>query len=459
MADYEDGTVVRMRGLPWSASQEEVANFLEDCNIVGGNEGIHFTYVRDGRPSGEAYVELASADDMSRALEKNKQHMGKRYIEVFPSKKSEMDWAVSRSGSDAPLDNDDAVVRLRGLPFGCSKEEVAHFFAGLEIQPNGIQLMLDHQGRCAGDAYVQFSSPMLVEQAVSKNKEKIGHRYIEIFKSSLQELRIASNKQMGRNMGGGYGGGMGGGGYGGGMGGGYGGGYGGGMGGGFGGGRPGPYDRMGGGMGMGGGRGRGRGNLKGMYEDDGYGYGGGFGGGRMGGMGGMGMGGMGDMGGRGMRGGGGGGGGRNNFGQNYDSTTGHSVHMRGLPFSASKNDIMEFFSPLNPVNVVIGFNNDGRASGEADVDFSTAEEAQQALQKDRATMQHRYIELFSMKGGSKGGKQGGFGGGGGFDNDNFGNGFGNGDFGGNSYGYGGMGGGMGGGGGGGYGGGGGGYGF
>merc|ERR1719277_2132799 len=405
-----------MRGLPWSASQEEVANFLEDCNIVGGNEGIHFTFVRDGRPSGEAYVELASADDMSKALDKNKQHMGKRYIEVFPSKKSEMEWAVSRSGSDSTPDNDDAVVRLRGLPFGCSKEEVAHFFAGLEIQPNGIQLMLDHQGRCAGDAYVQFASPMLVEQALSKNKEKIGHRYIEIFKSSLQELRIASNKQMGRNMGGGYG--M--------VGGGYGGGY---------GGRPGPYDRMGGGGGMGMGRGgRGRGNIKGMYDDDGYGYGGGFGGGRMGGMGGMGMGGMGDMGGRGMRGGGG-----KNFGGNFDSTTGHSVHMRGLPFSATKHDIMEFFSPLNPVNVVIGFNNEGRASGEADVDFSTGEEAQQALQKDRATMQHRYIELFATnKGGSKGGK-GGFGGG--FDNDNFGNGFGNGDFGG---GYG-MGGGMGGG--------------
>jgi len=69
------------------------------------------------------------------------------------------------------------VVRLRGLPSGCSKEEVAHFFAGLEIQPNGIQLMLDHQGRCAGDAYVQFASPMLVEQGLSKNKEKIGHLY------------------------------------------------------------------------------------------------------------------------------------------------------------------------------------------------------------------------------------------------------------------------------------------
>merc|ERR1712227_219326 len=159
--------------------------------------------------------------------------MGKRYIEVFSSKKSEMDWVVGRSGNGTTMDNEDAIVRLRGLPYGCSKEEVAHFFAGLEIVPNGIQLMLDHQGRTTGGAYVQFASPMLVEQAQGKHKEKIGHRYIEIFKSSLHELETSQRRQMSRNMG---------------------------MGGGFGG-RPGPYDRMGdrfGGMGGGfGGRGRG----------------------------------------------------------------------------------------------------------------------------------------------------------------------------------------------------------
>jgi heterogeneous nuclear ribonucleoprotein F/H len=41
---------------------------------------------------------------------------------------------------------------------------------------------------------------------------------------------------------------------------------------------------------------------------------------------------------------------------------------------------------MNPVNVVIHYNKDGRASGEADVDFATHEEAQQAMNKDRATM-------------------------------------------------------------------------
>lgn len=46
----------------------------------------------------------------------------------------------------------------------------------------------------------------------------------------------------------------------------------------------------------------------------------------------------------------------------------------------------QFFKPLNPVNVVIHYNNDGRASGEADVDFTTHDEAQSGMTKDRATM-------------------------------------------------------------------------
>lgn len=153
-------------------------------------------------------------------------------------------------------------------------------------------------------------------------------------------------------------------------------------------------------------RGRGRGNVKGYYddyEDDDFGYGGGYGGGYgnrggMGRRGGMGMG-MDNMGGRGGRYGGMGGRGRDT----YESQTGHCVHLRGLPFAATEQDILDFFKPLNPVNVVVHYNNDGRASGEADVDFATHEESKEAMRKDRGTMQHRYIELFLKSNGGNGG--------------------------------------------------------
>ena len=55
--------------------------FLLGCIIVGGQNGIHFALGHDGRPNGVAFVELASSDDLTLALSKNRNHMGRRYVE------------------------------------------------------------------------------------------------------------------------------------------------------------------------------------------------------------------------------------------------------------------------------------------------------------------------------------------------------------------------------------------
>ena len=49
--------------------------------IKGGQEGIHMTMTREGRPSGEAYIEMESDEDCEKAVKKDRQHMGKRYVE------------------------------------------------------------------------------------------------------------------------------------------------------------------------------------------------------------------------------------------------------------------------------------------------------------------------------------------------------------------------------------------
>ncbi|KFP35115.1 Heterogeneous nuclear ribonucleoprotein H3, partial [Chlamydotis macqueenii] len=215
-----------------------------------------------------------------------------------------MDWTGKHNGPNDTT-NDGTVVRLRGLPFGCSKEEIVQFFQGLEIVPNGITLTLDYQGRSTGEAFVQFASKEIAENALGKHKERIGHRYIEIFKSSKSEIRgfcDMPRRMMGQQ-------------------------------------RPGPYDRPLGGRG--GYYGAGRGSMYDRMRRGGGGYDGGYGGfddyggynnygygndgyddrmrdGR--GMGGHGYGGAGDAG-SGFHGG------------------GHFVHMRGLPFRATENDI------------------------------------------------------------------------------------------------------------------------
>jgi len=44
-----------------------------------------------------------------------------------------MEWVVKRSGLNFENAMDDGCVRLRGLPFGCSKEEIAQFFSGMLV--------------------------------------------------------------------------------------------------------------------------------------------------------------------------------------------------------------------------------------------------------------------------------------------------------------------------------------
>lgn len=61
-----------------------------------------------------------------------------------------------------------------------------------------------------------------------------------------------------------------------------------------------------------------------------------------------------------------------------------------------------------PVNIHLLQDHSGRASGEADVEFETHDDAVRAMSKDKGHMQHRYIELFlnSAGGSSNGGGYG-----------------------------------------------------
>ena len=61
----------------------KMSNTLSSFNInlfyIG--ESVHLTVTREGRPSGEAYIELDTEEDLEEALKKDRESMGKRYVE------------------------------------------------------------------------------------------------------------------------------------------------------------------------------------------------------------------------------------------------------------------------------------------------------------------------------------------------------------------------------------------
>ena len=131
--------VVRLRGLPWAATSKDVLDLLKDCQVMNGEKGVHFTFAPDGRPSGEAFVELCAEEDVSNALNHNNEHMGRRYVEIFRASRGQMAWdcRMEEKGGGGS----GGVVRLRGLPYRCSEDDVRKFFQGLASNGPYIELL------------------------------------------------------------------------------------------------------------------------------------------------------------------------------------------------------------------------------------------------------------------------------------------------------------------------------
>lgn len=99
----EDQIIVRMRGLPFTATYEQVLAFFspkdglnETCPVSGGKDGILFVRYPDGRPTGDAFVLFSCEEHALCALRKHKEILGKRYIELFKSTAAEVQQVCGR---------------------------------------------------------------------------------------------------------------------------------------------------------------------------------------------------------------------------------------------------------------------------------------------------------------------------------------------------------------------------
>lgn len=355
LPEYEPGSVsqgpskmfiVRARGLPWSCTAEDVLNFFSGCNVRNGTDGVHFIFNRDGKPRGDAVIEFETADDLVKALEQHKKYLGQRYVEVFEMSQKDAESllqrlqapmspttssSVSQAAQSVAGTPSDGTVRLRGLPYSCSEQDIVNFFSGLSLADEGITFVFDQRGRKSGEAFVQFISEEHAEQALLRHKQEIGSRYIEIFpsrKNEIQNARFLVRRRKGVTF------------------------------------AP---------------------TMKELYDPD------------------ISINNehkdrQSDMVSENNH--------MNDYGKDLSGKAGdaseftiaspvHDIHIRGLPFHASGQDIANFFHPVMPLKINIEYSADaGGTSGEAVVRFLTHEDAVSAMAKNRCHMQHGYLELF-----------------------------------------------------------------
>ncbi|NWR44030.1 GRSF1 factor, partial [Regulus satrapa] len=202
--------VVLLRGLPFTSTEEDIADFFSGLKITD----IAFIY-RGDRRTGEAFVQFATPEMAAKALLRHREYMGNRYIEVYVSRKHQMQRHVpynkqvvayskmrreyesiseDRGWRDAGgsyaeeeikqcseetessrnvLESENAsssppqhFVHMRGFPSQASAQDIINFFAPLK--PTRILVEYNCNGDATGEADVHFKSHKDAVAAMAK---------------------------------------------------------------------------------------------------------------------------------------------------------------------------------------------------------------------------------------------------------------------------------------------------
>uniref|UniRef100_A0A1J3IY26 Heterogeneous nuclear ribonucleoprotein F n=1 Tax=Noccaea caerulescens TaxID=107243 RepID=A0A1J3IY26_NOCCA len=209
---YVGFPVVRLRGLPFNCSDLDIFKFFAGLDIVDV-----LLVTKNGKFSGEAFVVFAGPMQVEIALQRDRQNMGRRYVEVFRCYKQDYYNAVA--AEEGAYENNNEVVRvspppparakrfsekekleytevlkMRGLPYSVNKAQIIEFFSGYKVIQGRVHVVCRPDGKATGEAYVEFESPEEARRAMSKDKMSIGSRYVELFPSRREEARRAESR-------------------------------------------------------------------------------------------------------------------------------------------------------------------------------------------------------------------------------------------------------------------------
>lgn len=208
--------VVRLRGLPFDCTEIDIVQFFAHLDIVDV-----FLVTKNGRFSGEAIVVFAVPMHAELALQRDRQNIGRRYVEVFKCRKQDyynaiaadvmsFEGALDRDRRDTPpprpkksIDKDQLeyteILKLRGLPFTVKRSDILKFFGEeFKLSDDKIQIAARSDGRVTGEAFVEFPSAEEAKKAMRKDKQTIGSRYIELFPSTPDEAKRAASRSSRR---------------------------------------------------------------------------------------------------------------------------------------------------------------------------------------------------------------------------------------------------------------------
>jgi len=238
--------IIRMRGLPYDCTAKQVIDFFntggDPCDVLDEDHGVLFVKKPDGRATGDAFVLFKEEGDGEKALQKHKEVIGSRYIELFRSTTAEVQQVLNRSTEPASQSSKSGggsgggggggggggalqapllpcippvppmavipqqlitagtrkdCIRLRGLPYEAQVEHILEFLGdhAKNIVYQGVHMVFNAQGQPSGEAFIQMDGEGSAFGAANHRHHRYmvfgkKQRYIEVFQCSGEDMSL-----------------------------------------------------------------------------------------------------------------------------------------------------------------------------------------------------------------------------------------------------------------------------
>ena len=210
--DSEPTPYVRLANTPFKVTEEQLRLFFSGLTIL--KRGIQFI-MKGGRRSGHIFVKFASNEDAATASLKNDHFLqdrrvlvklatmaslnsiykhvtkGQIYVPTFEEPKTE---SVSVNDVDNVftkriLDDKMTCVCIGNVPPTIGESDIVKLLAGIKVVQNKIAILLDVDGRCKGDVYVELATPEdCVKAANLHGIAKIGEHTVRVLPLTTEAM-------------------------------------------------------------------------------------------------------------------------------------------------------------------------------------------------------------------------------------------------------------------------------
>lgn len=176
----EDNTIkyIRVRNLPPNCDKVKITEFFNTIPIAYANIVLEFD--NTGRFNQQAILALNNLNDQIEALSQSGRYIFNYQIEVYEATAN--DWELAQRTQTMYSKDDKILVRMRGLPYNITKQDILMFFSGYDIMPDSVIIGEMNNGKKTGEGVILFKNEQQAEKAVSeRNGATIGKRWIELY--------------------------------------------------------------------------------------------------------------------------------------------------------------------------------------------------------------------------------------------------------------------------------------